>query len=88
VIFEVICNVLIKIEEQCPTTADARIRKEIMDFLYKLFMLLSSQEPEKWTTLKKRMLVVAQKILTPSYTKEFSQTENEKFKDLISKLSL
>ena len=85
-IFEVICNVLIKIEEQCPTTT-TRIKKEIMDFLYKLFMLFSSQEPGKWANLKKRMLVVAQKILTP-YTKEFSQTENEKFKDLISKLSL
>ena len=50
-------------------------------------MLFSSQGPEKWTDLKKIMLVVAQKILTP-YTKEFSQTENEKLKDLISKLSL
>lgn len=83
-----ICNVIVKIEEQCPkVVSDARIRKEIMDFLYKLFMLFSSQGPEKWTDLKKIMLVVAQKILTP-YTKEFSQTENEKLKDLISKLSL
>jgi len=37
--------------------------------------------------LKKTMLIVAQKILTP-YTKEFSQTEHEKLKELISKLSL
>jgi len=77
---------LLEIEKMDPNYLNIDYRKEITDFLYKLTLIIVSQEkPQKRKNLKEIIIKVTQSILA-AYTKEFSQAEHKKFSETVSML--